>query len=42
MFITESKDNMMFLMDSTSVLSIRNMINMFKTENKNNYDVPNG
>ena len=31
----------MFLMESKCVLSIRDMVNMFITKNKNNYYVPN-
>ena len=34
MFITESKTIIMFLMNSTCVLSIRNIIDMFITESK--------
>ena len=42
MFITENKNNYYVIRDSTSVLLIRNIINVFKTENKNNYYVING
>ena len=42
MFITEKKNNYIFLMDSTCVLSIRDIINAFIMEKKNNYYVLNG